>query len=684
MMRILLVLLCAASCAHAAGARRVALVVGANDGGADRVRLRYAVTDAEALGAVLGELGGIAPRDMQALAEPTRAALRGALQATAQRLSTLRGRVEFVFYYSGHSDEAGLLMGGERLPYSELRQLIGAVPATVRIAIVDACASGALTRTKGGVRKAPFLLDESNAVAGSAILTSASAEESAQESDRIGGSFFTHALLTGLRGAADRSGDGRVTLTEAYQFAYAETLARTETTRIGAQHPNYDLQLSGRGEVVLTDIRATAAGLTFSPDLGGRLSIREPGGHLVAELTKPAGRDMELGLPAGRYLVHWHDKGRTGKAEVEVPAGRRARLGAANFVATDAPVHRARGGAAVDADHVAFTFIGTGGALDGFELGIGNRRDGPVSGAQIGAIFSFNAAEVDGLQLSGVFNHAGGAVDGAQIAGVLNIAGGTDGVQLGGVVNWTGAVDGAQIAGVSSIANGGIDGLQLSGVASVARGNVDGLQLSGVTNFSEEVEGAQIAGVVNLARSVSGLQLGLINIGGDVDGTQIGLINIARRMRGAPIGLINAIGDGVHRVEAWSSDEHVTNLGFRLGSQTFQTILAVGSDDFDTLRPGAGLGGRFATGALDVTLDALWFGPTIRPGQEGDVSADLDDMSGRVRLLVGWGIGPVRVFGGPVARLTFDEQVTPLAAGGSTSKTTVDAAPGFAVGLSVF
>ena len=44
--------------------------------------------------------------------------------------------------------------------------------------------------------------------------------EAAQESDRICASYFTHYLVSGFRGAADLSGDGKVTLNEAYQFAF--------------------------------------------------------------------------------------------------------------------------------------------------------------------------------------------------------------------------------------------------------------------------------------------------------------------------------------------------------------------------------------------------------------------------------------------------------------------------------
>jgi uncharacterized caspase-like protein len=59
---------------------------------------------------------------------------------------------------------------------------------------------------------------------GYAFLTSSSPDEVAQESDHIGASFFTHYLVSGLRGAADVTGEGKVTLNEAYQFAFNETL----------------------------------------------------------------------------------------------------------------------------------------------------------------------------------------------------------------------------------------------------------------------------------------------------------------------------------------------------------------------------------------------------------------------------------------------------------------------------
>ena len=138
---------------------------------------------------------------------------------------------------------------------------------------------------------------------GHAFLTSSSADEVAQESEGLGGSFFTHYLTSGMRGAADVSGDGKITLNEAYQFAFHETLGGTADTRGGAQHPAYDIQLSGTGDVVMTDVRQTSAGLVLSEDLQGRCFVRNADDQLVVELQKPRGPQRPA-RPRARRLPH--------------------------------------------------------------------------------------------------------------------------------------------------------------------------------------------------------------------------------------------------------------------------------------------------------------------------------------------------------------------------------------------
>jgi hypothetical protein len=296
--------------------RRYAIFVGSNDGGRERVRLRYAESDARAMAEVMQELGGIQHNDSLVLLAPTTYDLETAFLMMDRRIRQAHEdarRVEFLFYYSGHSDERGLLLGQERVAYADLKSSIVAMEADVNIAILDSCFSGAFTRLKGGTRQLPFMIDESIQMKGHAFLTSSSADEAAQESDHIQGSYFTHYMIAALRGAADSTRDEQVSLNEAYHYAFSETLARTETSHAGAQHPSYNIQLTGTGDLTMTDLR------------GGLLQHR-PG----RTDRRAAVRTRSHGQPDCRGAKGIGDRraaGPAGGALLPDPGRRRAQLG---------------------------------------------------------------------------------------------------------------------------------------------------------------------------------------------------------------------------------------------------------------------------------------------------------------------------------------------------------------------
>ena len=330
--------------------RRLALVIGANNGGPGRERLRYAVSDARAVIQVLEDLGGVSPDDSRLLLEPGREALlweTARLRDRAARLRPQAGRLEVLVYYSGHSDADHLLLGREKVSYRELRGLLQELAVDVRIAILDSCASGAFIRAKGGRMRPPFLIDAAYDMKGFAVMTSSSADEASQESERIHGSFFTRALITGLRGAADASRDGRVTLSEAYQYAFAETLRQTERASGGPQHPSYDIQMSGTGDVVITDLRKGEALLRLDRDVAGRVFIHDQADALVMEFPKAAGAVLELGMGRGRYRLIAVSDSDVREAEVELAAGESRELGNDRFTRTEILDAIARGDQAV-------------------------------------------------------------------------------------------------------------------------------------------------------------------------------------------------------------------------------------------------------------------------------------------------------------------------------------------------
>ncbi len=596
--------------ASASGFRRFALVVGVNDGGAGRTRLRYAGTDASAFSDVMVELGGVARADLVLLRDPTRAAFLEAMETLRARIGSATDggtRPELLVYFSGHSDETGLIFGKEKLTYADFRARIDAAPAKIRLAVVDACASGALTRLKGGSRLPAFSVDQSSNLSGYAFLTSSSGAESAQESDRIRASFFTHFLLTGLRGGADRNQDGKVTLGEAYEFAFQETLSQTEGTQAGAQHPSYDMRLTGTGDLVLTDLRGTSAGLVLDPKLRGRIFVRGASGALVAELQKQPGKRVELGLEPGNYDMSLDRGDSLFRALIQVDALTHRPVAQGDFEAVARESTRSRGGSD---SSLSPSFLpemvgpmagdGTGsetpkgsppsGAVSAPDapwisaraalvpsMGFPGSGSGPWSHNLSVNLFSGNAATIHGAQLSlgsnnasrelhgvqfGLVNSTEGESRGAQIGLLANtVANDHRGAQVSLVVNNSRTITGAQVAPVNHAESG--TGLQVGAINAAA--NHRGAQI-GLLNAAGEQTGLQ-ASAVNVALVQTGVQAGLLNYADTSRGLQVGLVNYATYGESAVLGLISIVGNGLHDVEATFDERSMLRTALVLGGK---------------------------------------------------------------------------------------------------------------------
>ncbi len=313
-----LALILAAQLGAAPPSARVAIVAsaGAADG---QPSLRYADRDADRMEAVLRDLGGF--DRIERLSDPRPQALRAALDRVEQAAAR-DPALQLVFYYSGHADEHGLLVGSERFPFDELRARLEGSRAAVRVALIDACYAGAMVQAKGGKPAPGYALDvvAPTRVHGAAIIAAGTASELAQESGDIEGSYFTHHLLSALRGAGDRDGDGVVTLAETYQYAYSHTLAATLPSVFGPQHPSYDYRLAGTGELPMTRLGRGRQALTFPPGDGRSYLVSTSGDEVVAEVTAQPQARVRLVLPGGRYRVAARQERRAWLAEVKLPA----------------------------------------------------------------------------------------------------------------------------------------------------------------------------------------------------------------------------------------------------------------------------------------------------------------------------------------------------------------------------
>jgi len=294
--------------------RRFALVVGTGYGAPDQVVLQHADEDAEKMALVLRELGGVRSGDMEVLTEDvTVDRVIAALDRIEQAAANERARGNeaiLMFYYSGHATINHLEIAGRRLSIADLRTRLRSNTATVRLAILDACHSGGIVRKKGGNRihetHVSFAVDQQLQTEGYAILTSSAASEQSQESDALLGSFFTHFLVSGLRGAADMDADQRVTLVEAFRYAYTRTLRQTATKTAVAQHPHVELALKGSPDLVVTGLEQAQATVSVEIGSGTRWIIFDPDEKRVLAELEEGKRRMSVAIPAGKFAVYRH------------------------------------------------------------------------------------------------------------------------------------------------------------------------------------------------------------------------------------------------------------------------------------------------------------------------------------------------------------------------------------------
>ena len=662
--------------------RRFALVVAANDGGEGRVMLRYALSDAQAFQTVMEQLGGIAEGDSTLLAQPDAAQLMRTLHDLRAHMQGLRDqgqRVELIFYYSGHSDEQGLRLRGQLVPYRALRAELAALPAEIRIGVLDSCASGAMTRLKGGRQIPAFWGDVSNAVQGHAFLASSSETEAAQESDRIQASFFTYFLVSGLRGAADANRDGRVTLSEAYRFAFDETLARTASTRGGAQHPAYDIELAGTGDFIMTQLVEGSARLSLAPELQGRVFIRGADGRLAAETTKTAGRTLEIALAPGEYRIALEMPDTFASADARLVAYGRTTLDRSQLAMQSPEPTRARGEQGtlperpkyrvlalsmgllypLDANAIEreypvknyFSFnwlYGRSGAVDGLQLGIGvNGVDDDLTGVQLTAGLNATGGRPYGLQLAAGANLLEAEGSGAQISAGLNLA--------------SGALGGAQVTAGLNIVGADMRGVQIAGVNLAGRVPT-GVQIATALNLTHELNGFQLSAGVNATRRVTGVQLASVNLAEQVSGVQLGVINIAGRMRGLQLGVLNYAEDADAQVgvlsvsrrhpisgQLWTSHTALVNVALRLDAAFTYGLVIAGLHPFGSgsgQSVGFGVGSEFVSlERLALGLDATW---SFIRYDEGTSDCGCPARLGQLRLSLRFKLTPLlSVFAGP-------------------------------------
>ncbi|HVH45494.1 MAG TPA: EF-hand domain-containing protein [Labilithrix sp.] len=236
---------------------------------------------------------------------PTKANVQASVKELAAKVAAakLGGPVDFYFVFAGHGDiEKGkgfLELADGSFTSDDLESLLKAIPATRSHVILDSCNSFfVINSRKPGGRH--FVTSEEAAKNLNARLPnvgfflSTSAEAEVFEWSELQSGVFSHAVRSGLFGAADANRDGRV--------SYDELRAFVNVASKDIKNANYRPQVyargpGGRGGDAVVDL-AHAVGARVRVDANERrLTVRDQDEVPWLDMHKEAGAEVLLHLP---------------------------------------------------------------------------------------------------------------------------------------------------------------------------------------------------------------------------------------------------------------------------------------------------------------------------------------------------------------------------------------------------
>lgn len=309
---------------------RIVISVGNNNGLAGEEKLHYAESDAKKLAELFRQISFVKPQEIVTWLGRDPSSLLRILKTKIKQNSN---NVDLIFYYAGHGDQHHLHMNGERLSLEKLKTELRKFSVKLRVLILDTCQSSGGSRNRGiSIGPVFEIHTENHRAQGEVLIKAASPGEPAQESDELQGAVFSHYFFSGLRGSADTNKDYRISLQEAYLFSYDKTLLRTSATKNGTQHPGFDYQLEGTGNIILTQTQLAAGQLLFSPQKNTTyLVFTLPQLQLLAEIPSLEDTTKTISVPAGQFLVRKQKDGQIWEALVELTWGGIQHINDADF-----------------------------------------------------------------------------------------------------------------------------------------------------------------------------------------------------------------------------------------------------------------------------------------------------------------------------------------------------------------
>ncbi|TNE64087.1 MAG: peptidase C14 caspase catalytic subunit p20 [Bacteroidetes bacterium] len=198
--------------------------------------LRYTDDDAYRFYAFLKSLEGGALPDDQVRILIDEEATRDHLLSTLKEVFDKAGPNDLVmFYFSGHGLNGSFLPFdfdgyNNKINHEEIAALFNQCKAKYKLCLADACHSGSIFAMRSGETEPVlerYYSTLSKSVSGTALIMSSKADETSLESAGLRQGVFSHFLIRGLKGEADKNQDKIVSVQEIYEYIYDNVRAYT-------------------------------------------------------------------------------------------------------------------------------------------------------------------------------------------------------------------------------------------------------------------------------------------------------------------------------------------------------------------------------------------------------------------------------------------------------------------------
>lgn len=226
-----------------------AIIIGVSDYNQMK-KLEFSDDDAQQLYDFLRtEAGGEVPLAQISLLKDQQATKANILKAANQLFSNADPEDLILFYFSGHGLPGAFLpvdSDGEnnKIAHQQIRSILLESPAKHKMVFADACHSGSFKSvSEDQLIPHPVFESPGNTTGSLDLLLSSGTSEFSHEFDGIKSGVFSHFLIRGLKGEAEKNGDDFISVAELCHYVYYQVRSFTQNKQSPVFYSRFDENL---------------------------------------------------------------------------------------------------------------------------------------------------------------------------------------------------------------------------------------------------------------------------------------------------------------------------------------------------------------------------------------------------------------------------------------------------------